>query len=45
MSNLRKDPVHVDDLIGVGLINASWLPKLPPVPADRLQQLLDTPES
>src|SRR5205823_12887358 len=30
MSNRRKDQVHILDMIGVGLIDASWLPKLPP---------------
>jgi hypothetical protein len=44
MSNRRKDQVHIQDLIGVGLIDASWLPKLPPELAERLQQILDTPD-
>ena len=44
MSNRRKDQVHVLDLIGVGLIDQSWLAKLPPKLASRLQQLLDTPD-
>jgi hypothetical protein len=44
MSNRRKDQVHIQDLIGVGLVDASWLPKLPPELAGRLQQLLDTPD-
>jgi hypothetical protein len=44
MSNRRKDQVHLDDLIGVRLVDASWLAKLPPELAERLQQLLDTPE-
>jgi Uncharacterised nucleotidyltransferase len=44
MSNRRKDQVHILDLIGVGLIDASWLAKLPPELAVRLKQLLDTPE-
>jgi len=39
-----KDRTHLRDLIGVGLIDASWLPRLPNELADRLQQLLDTPE-
>lgn len=30
MSNRRKDQVHIEDLIGVGLVDASWLAKLPP---------------
>jgi hypothetical protein len=45
MSNRRKDQVHVEDLIGVGLIDASWLPKLPKDLADRLKHILDTPDS
>ncbi len=44
MSNRRKDQVHIEDLIGVGLIDASWLAKLPPELAQRLQQILDTPD-
>ena len=39
-----KDRTHLRDLIGVGLIDAGWLPKLPPILADRLRQLLDDPE-
>jgi hypothetical protein len=44
MSNRRKDQVHIEDLIAVGLINDTWLPRLPPQLADRLQQILDTPD-
>jgi Uncharacterised nucleotidyltransferase len=44
MSNRRKDQVHVLDLIGVGLVDATWVAKLPPVLGDRLQELLDTPD-
>ena len=40
----RKDQVHVLDLIRVGLIDASWLPRLPAPLAARLQELLDDPE-
>jgi hypothetical protein len=43
MSNRRKDQVHLLDLIGVGLIDASWPARFPPPLADRLQQLLDDP--
>lgn len=43
LSNRLKDKVHVQDLIGVGLIDQSWLAKLPPVLAERLQEILDTP--
>jgi len=44
VSNRRKDQVHIQDLIGVGLVDASWLPKLPPELAERLKQILDTPD-
>jgi hypothetical protein len=40
----RKDQVHLTDLIGIGLIDASWPARFPPVLAERLQQLLDTPD-
>lgn len=39
----RKDQVHLQDMIEVGLIDASWPARLPKVLADRLQLLLDTP--
>jgi hypothetical protein len=39
-----KDRTHLRDLIGVGLVDASWSAKLPPELASRLQQLIDTPE-
>jgi hypothetical protein len=35
---------HVRDLVGVGLVDATWLPKLPPELATRLKQILDTPD-
>ena len=44
LSNRRKDLVHVEDMINVGLIDASWLPKLPSELAARLQHILDTPD-
>jgi len=44
MSNRRKDQVHIDDLIGVGLIDATWLAMLPPELATRLHAILDTPD-
>jgi Uncharacterised nucleotidyltransferase len=44
MSNRDKDRTHIRDLIGVGLVDASSLPKLPPELAARLKQILDTPE-
>jgi len=39
-----QDRVHLRDLLGVGLIDASWLPRLLPELRARLQQILDTPE-
>ncbi len=39
-----KDRVHVRDMIGVGLIDETWLATLPPALAARLQELLDNPE-
>ena len=45
MSNRRKDQVHLEDMIGVGLIDHSWLTKLPPELAERLRQILDTPDA
>src|SRR6202790_4028231 len=44
MSNRDKDRTHVRDMIGVGLIDRSWLQKLPPELADRLKQILDRPD-
>lgn len=37
------DRMHLQDLIGVGLIDASWPVRLPAPLGDRLQQLLDDP--
>jgi len=39
-----KDRTHLRDLIDVGLLDATWLPKLPAPLAQRLQMLLETPE-
>src|SRR5271156_6498858 len=39
----RKDQVHLLDLIGVGLLDATWPARFPPPLGDRLQQLLDDP--
>jgi hypothetical protein len=38
-----KDRTHLRDLIGVGLIDQTWVARLPPDLAARLQQLLDNP--
>jgi hypothetical protein len=39
----RKDQVHLLDMIGVGLLDATWPARLPPPLGARLQQLLDDP--
>ncbi|HEX4125116.1 MAG TPA: hypothetical protein VHY37_10360 [Tepidisphaeraceae bacterium] len=39
-----KDRVHILDMLEVGLIDATWKPRLPPDLAERLQTLIDTPE-
>jgi len=39
-----KDRVHLLDMIGVGLLDESWLSKFPTELADRLQELLDNPD-
>jgi hypothetical protein len=40
-----KDQVHLQDLIGVGLIDATWPSRFPPPLAERLQRVLDNPEA
>ena len=40
----RKDQVHLQDILGVGLIDATWKDRLPPELAARLQEILDNPE-
>jgi hypothetical protein len=40
----RHDQVHLQDMIDVGLIDASWCARLPQQLAKRLQHLLDTPD-
>src|SRR5438552_5275001 len=39
-----KDRMHLRDLIGVELVDASWLKRLPASLQPRLQELLDNPE-
>jgi hypothetical protein len=39
----RKDQVHLLDMIGVGIIDASWVARYPPELGARLQSLLDDP--
>lgn len=40
----RKDQVHLLDMLDVGLIDQSWVEKLPAELAPRLQELLDHPD-
>jgi hypothetical protein len=40
----RKDQIHLLDMLSLGLIDASWLPRLVPKHAARLQQLIDDPD-
>jgi hypothetical protein len=40
----RKDQVHIQDMISVGLVDHSWLQRLSPVLRARLQELLDDPD-
>lgn len=40
----RKDQVHLLDMLDVGLIDRSWVTKVPAELAPRLQQLLDNPD-
>ena len=39
----NKDRTHLRDLIGVGLLDATWPARLPAPLGDRLQRLLDDP--
>ncbi len=43
-ANRNEDCMYLCDLIGVQLVDSSWLPKLPPELAARLKHLLDTPD-
>jgi hypothetical protein len=43
-SNRDNDRTHLRDMIGVGIFDQSWLPRLPPVLAARLQLILETPD-
>lgn len=40
----RKDQVHIQDMIDVGLVDVTWPAKFQPELAARLQHLLDTPD-
>ena len=38
-----KDRTHIRDFIEVGLVDETWIHRLPPELGTRLQELLDTP--
>jgi hypothetical protein len=40
----RKDQVHLLDMMEIGQLDASWLPRVPPALRQRLQDLLDDPD-
>jgi hypothetical protein len=40
----RKNQVHLVDMLELGMIDASWKDRYPPELAERLQQLIDTPD-
>ena len=40
----RKDQVHVLDMISIGLIDDSWLDRMPPQLRMRLDELLNDPD-
>ena len=44
MPSADKDRTHLRDMIDIGLIDATWLPRLPAELAARLQELLDDPQ-
>jgi hypothetical protein len=39
----RKDQTHLDDMIGLGMIDTSWIDRYSDELAERLKYLLDTP--
>ncbi len=40
----KKDQTHILDMIDVGLIDASWLDRVPPELKDRLRELIENPD-
>jgi hypothetical protein len=44
VANRDKDRTHLRDFLDVGLIDASWMSKVAPALAPRLQHVIDTPE-
>jgi hypothetical protein len=43
-SNLRIDRVHLRDMMEIGMLDESWLPRVPISLRDRLQALHDDPD-
>jgi hypothetical protein len=43
-SNRNENRMLVRDMVDAGLVNTDWVPKLLPVLAERLKQILETPE-
>ena len=43
-SNRDHDRTHIRDLMKVGLVDESWLTRVPPELVERLQYCLDTPD-
>lgn len=43
-SNRDHDRTHIRDMISAGLIDQTWLTRVPPELAERLQYCLDTPD-
>jgi hypothetical protein len=39
-----KDRVHILDLIDVGLLNESWIPRFPQPLGERLKSLIENPD-
>jgi hypothetical protein len=44
VQNRNEDGMQLRDLIGVGLVDESWLDKLPAELAKRLKHVLETPD-
>lgn len=42
--NRRVDGMYLRDMLGVGLFDWSWPERFPPILADRLRQVLNTPD-
>ena len=44
VANRDKDRTHIRDMIGVGLIDATWPARFPEILGERLRQILANPE-